>query len=364
MPSSIRRTLGAALLVAAFAPGAQAQTATWFIATYTNDLLVWDEASEEVIDRVTMRNQIPTRFQWNPSKTRIYVQDASAENIEVVDLAAREVIDEFTLSHDSVRVRINGYAIHPSDNQAVLFVKRFTKLTDRYLVEGPFILEYDLRSKQVTDTIPWPDGESRDNVGFRYAPDGETLYFFTNDIIAVDADTYEEVDRWEISQPLEPGLGRPSFGVESGTYDEPGVATSIYRMRDPAQNRNMMGIARVRLTEKEVDFFTLGPSEPVGRFALAPGGRKAYALYSEIGRYEFWEFDLDARRVVRKEPFAGRPRMGLQVSADGTKLYVHVAGNTIDVYDASTFQLLRSVEFDEDMTVGSVAVVPGGGFDP
>jgi hypothetical protein len=119
-----------------------------------------------------------------------------------------------------------------------------------------------------------------------------------------------------------------------------------------------MGIATVRLAEKEVDFYTLGPSEPVGRFALAPGGRKAFALYADIGRYEFWEFDLDARRVTRKQPFAGRPRMGLRVSADGEKLYVFVAGPTIDVYDAGTFELLRTVEFEADM-LGS-AVIPAG----
>ena len=62
--------------------------------------------------------------------------------------------------------------------------------------------------------------------------------------------------------------------------------------------------------------------------------------------------------LSRRVPFAGRPRMGLDVSADGTKLYVHVAGNTIDVYDAATFSLLRTVEFDEDMTLGNVAIIP------
>ncbi len=51
--------------------------------------------------------------------------------------------------------------------------------------------------------------------------------------------------------------------------------------------------------------------------------------------------------------------MGLRVSADGEKLYVHVAGHTIDVYDSATFELLRTVEFDEDMT--GVAVIPGVG---
>ena len=52
--------------------------------------------------------------------------------------------------------------------------------------------------------------------------------------------------------------------------------------------------------------------------------------------------------------------MGIDVSADGSKVYVHVAGNTIDVYDAETFSLMRTVEFDEDMTLGNVAIVPGG----
>jgi hypothetical protein len=35
-----------------------------------------------------------------------------------------------------------------------------------------------------------------------------------------------------------------------------------------------------------------------------------------------------------------------------------VAGNTIDVYDVDTFELVRTVELAEDMT--DVVVVPGG----
>jgi DNA-binding beta-propeller fold protein YncE len=348
-------------LLAALAPAAAAgqATATWYIGTYSYDILVWDEASEQVVDRIEMRNFIPTGFTVSESRDRLYVRDASAQIIEVVDVGAREVIDEFTLSRDSVAVRINGFAPHPSGDRAVMEVMRYTKHSDRYSVEGPFVVEYDLRAKQVTDTVPLPDDAEAGDVGFRYAPDGRTLYLFTDDIVAVDAESYEEIDRWELSRPIEPGLGRTSFGAFPAMYDDPGVATSLFRMTDPAQNRRMMGISRVRLSEQEVDFFTLGPAEPVGRFVVAPGGEKAYGLYSEIGRYEFWEFDLANERVSRRHPFAGRPRMGLQVSADGTKLYVHVAGNTIDVYDAATFELLRTVELDEDMI--GLAIIPGGG---
>ena len=358
---SIHLCLAAAALAAGLhAPDVSAQTATWYLASYSSDVLVWDEASEELVDRIAMRNFIPADIVLNEAGTRLFVTDATSENIEVVDLASRRVIDEFTLSHDSVWVRIDGFEPDPSDQRAVIFAKRYTKMRDRYSVEGPFLLEYDLVTKQVTDTIPWPDGEETERIRFEYSPDGETLYFFREDIIAVDAETYEEIDRWEMSRPLEPGLSRANYATGSGTYDEEGVATGLYRMTDPVQNRSMMGIARVRLADEEVDFFTLGPSEPVSQFALAPGGQKAYALYSTVGRYEFWEFDVEAQRVVRRHPFPGRPRMSLRVSADGEKLYIYGAGPTIDVYDADTLELLRTVEFDADVGMSSV-VIPAGG---
>ncbi len=344
------------LVTAGTALAAQ-ETATWYIGTYTNDILVWDEASEQVIDRITVPYHVPNRMQLNASKTRLYVGEAAANHMQVVDVASGDVIDEFTLSHDSVSVRIDAFAPHPSDDRMVLAVKSYMKHSDRFTVEGPFLLEYDLRAKAVTDTIPWPDGKAIDRARFQYSSSGETLYIFAGDIIALDADTREEVDRWEISQPMGPGLGRPDFDVTPGTYDEAGVVTSLFRMTDPVQNRRMMGIARVRLDEREVDFFTVGGSEPVGPFALAPGGEKAYGIYDEIGRYEFWEFDLVNERVLRRQPFEGRPRMDLRVSADGEKLYVFIAGNTIDVYDAGTFELVRTVEFDEDMRPS--VVIPG-----
>ena len=168
-------------------------TALWYFGTYTKDLLVWDEASEQIVDRIEMRYNIPAAIVVNERKDRLYVRDATALHIEVVDLKKLEVVDEFTLSQGNVNVRIGNFAPHPSDQKAVMFVKRYTKLQDRYVVEGPFLLEYDLTNKTVSDTIPWPDGEERESISFRYSPDGATLYMFTRDIIALDADSYEEL---------------------------------------------------------------------------------------------------------------------------------------------------------------------------
>lgn len=354
----------AVALLAAGAPHAPAQTtawdgARWYIGTYADYLLVWDEETEQVVDTIRTRNPIPRYVGLNEKKTRLYVGDASLEKVEIIDVERGESIDEISLSEDSVQVRVTGLAVDPEDRYAIMTVKRYERKPDRYVVRGPFIVKVDLATKRVTDTIPWPDGEEREGVGLRFSPDGEVLYMFTDDVIAVDPDTWEEVDRWKLSRPLEPGLGRVGVGLFPGTYDPEGSVTGLFRTTDPAQNRRLMGIATVRLAEKEVDFYTLGPSEPIRGFALAPDGRKAWALLSEVGRYEFWEFDLEGRRVARRVPFAGRPRMGLRVSHDGSKLYVYVAGNTIDIYDAATFQLLRTVALAEDMT--GVDVLPTRG---
>jgi hypothetical protein len=42
--------------------------------------------------------------------------------------------------------------------------------------------------------------------------------------------------------------------------------------------------------------------------------------------------------------------MGLKASTNGKVLYVYVAGNTIDLYDAETYQYLRTITLDGDQT--------------
>ena len=351
---------GSAALGHAGAAPARGQTsganARWYIATYTNDILVWDEATESVVDRIPVRNRIPVGLTLSENGERLYVQDPSFEKIEIVDIASRSTIDEIQLSEGRTKVRIRGFALDPRERWAIFQVKTYAKLADRWEVEGPLLLRYDLARKAVTDTIPYPEGEVPEFANFRFSPDGELLYVFEDDLIALDSDTFEEVDRWEISEPLEPGLGPMALPFSRSPYQEDnGVYTGLFRVTDPAQNRRLMGIATVDLNRQDVEFATMGPSEGVS-FVLASDGRTAYGLRSEIGRYEFWQFDVDDNRVVARVPFPGRPRMGLMPSADGTRLFIFVAGNTIDVYDSQTFEHLRTVELDEDMT--DVVVVP------
>lgn len=361
LPGVLALLLGTAPALSAQADGGR--NALWYLGNYGREILVWDEASEEVVDRIPVRNPLPSLLRLSPDGARLYVQDGTFEHVEIVDLAGKRTVDEFTLSGGRTRSMIWGFEPHPGGEWAVILVQDRTRLVDRYEISDPVILRYDFEAGQVTDTIPWPDEEPSIFAEFRFSPDGESLYVFSEDLIVLDAGDFSEVDRWEISEPLEPGTGVMSLPFARDPYQErDGIYTGLFRMTDPVQNRRLMGIATVDLAEREVDFRALGPSEGVG-FRLSPDGTKAYGLRSEIGHYELWKFDLEAGRIADRIAFPGRPRMALMPSADGRRLFIYNAGSTIDVYDEATFEHLRTIELEADMI--GVAIMPdpepGGG---
>ena len=334
-----------------------------YVGTYTKKILVVNEATLKVTDTIPVSVGIPTNMLLSHNRKRFYVLDPTFENVEVIDIASRKAIDKFTLSSGATRVRIWGLNVDPRERFAVVLVKTYTKKLDRFEIGKPTLLRYDLAKHAVTDTIPWPKGEERDGAQIIFSPDGELLYFFTtDDVLIYSTDSLKQVDRWELSRTLfEEGMGRINFFFPNDIYEEPGFYTGLFRITDPVNRRTMMGVARVDLVKRLLDFYTLGPSEPVS-FRLAPGRRRAYGLRQQVGNYEFWTFDLDGRRVGTRTRFAGRPRMGLTASSNGKFLYIHTAGPTIDVYDANTFKHLRTVDLGADMT--TFALIPPASTPP
>jgi hypothetical protein len=108
---------------------------------------------------------------------------------------------------------------------------------------------------------------------------------------------------------------------------------------------------------KKIQFHPVGPARGLG-FAVAPDRKRGYGLLQTIEEYEFWTFDLETYRVIARTPFRGRPRMSLRVSSNSNVIYIQRAGNTIDLYDAASLKLLRTITLDGDMT-GFILVPPG-----
>ncbi|MEP6495173.1 MAG: hypothetical protein ABJF01_20975, partial [bacterium] len=284
---------------------------TIYVGTYARNILVIDEATMQVRDTLHTSVGIP-EISLSFDRKHLYVSDPGNEKVEILDLATKKSLAAFTLSTDSTKVRMSGFSLDPKERFAVLLVKEYTKKRDRYVVSKPTLLRYDLVKHAVTDTIPWPRGEEREFAQIIFAPKGDLMYFVTpDDVLIYSTDSLKEVDRWDISKTLyEEGLGRIGFGFPYDIYEDPGFYTGLFRTTDPVNHRTQMGVARLDLTNRQLDFYSLGPSAAVS-FRLAPDKKRAYGLHSETGNYQFWTFDLESRRVLGKTEFPGRPRMGL-----------------------------------------------------
>jgi hypothetical protein len=323
---------------------------TLVIGSFPNKFWIIDEATEKVVGTIPVKSGIPRRTTLSKDRKRFYTIEAGMEKLEIIDIPSRTTVDTFTLSEGTKKVRVRSFDPDPLQRFAMMVTVSATKQIDRFEIGAPTLIQYDLKEHKIVRTIPWPNGEERQFANIQFSPDGKLMYLFTDqDVLIYETAGFTQIDKWELSRPIEEGFGRLEMGSRDAFNDDPGFYTGIFYVTDPVQHRRMMGIARVNLAGKKVDFYTLGPATGIG-FAMAPNRKVAYGLFEDIGRYEFWKFDLENRRFAGRTEFKGRPRMGLKTSSNGKILYIYVAGNTIDLYDAEAYQYLRTITLDGDMT--------------
>ncbi len=327
-----------------------------YIGTYAGTVQIFDEATETMVGEIKLKTGIPRSLTLSQTRSKFYVLDSTGEKMEIVDIPTRASLDTFTLSEGNKKVRIRGLQVDPLERFLILLTRSATKQIDRWEIGDISMQFYDLAQKKITRTIPWPKGEEREFVNIRFSPDGKLLYFFGDDVLILETTNFTEVDTWPLSRPIEPGLGRVSFGSVDDFNDDPGFFTGLFTTQDAVQNRRIMNLGRVNLVAKTIDLTPIGPAEGVG-FAMAADRKRAYGLMQQIGRYEFWAFDVAQKKLVSRTPFEGRPRMALRVSSNGKLLYVYQAGATIDVYDAASYKKLRTIEMNADQTT-SLYILP------
>jgi len=350
-----------ALLAAAPPPQITGGTGTIYLASYNRRIVAIDEATEKMTAEIPLQVGLPWSVRPSRDGTRFYVQAADQEHFEVIDAVNRQTLDTFTLSEGDKKVRALAFDVSPDNRVMMLVTRTARKLPDRFEIGTPVFIQYDLKEHRVIRTVPWAaDPEPMYYfLSLRFSPDGKLLYTFSNEIAVYDATTLKQLDSWDLSLPSEPGYGRLDLGSMDEANDEPGFFTGLFSMEDAVQKRKLLGIGRVDLRLKQIDFFPIGPAPDRGdiSFALAPDRKRAFIMIEEIGHHELWTVDITGRRLANRVEFRGRPRLALRASSNGKLIYLYEAGNTIDLYDADGFKYLRTITLDEDMMYGTFHVM-------
>src|SRR5262249_32505289 len=173
---------------------------------WPNKIYVIDEATEKVTGSIEVTTGSPRGMILTRDKKRFYLVNSLTEQVEIIDVGARRSIDHFTLSEGRKKVFIRSMIPDPLNRFVVLLTKSAEKKIDRFDIGAPTLIVYDLKDHKIARTIPWPNNEEREFVSIMMSPDGKLLYFFADDVLIYDTTEFKQVDKWELSRPLEEGL--------------------------------------------------------------------------------------------------------------------------------------------------------------
>ena len=365
MPTVRQLICFASLCFAATCP-VQAVAATeqlTYFGIWPHNVAVFDAVQEKIVATIDIKTDVPRGLLLSPDKKTLYISTAKDNSIVTIDLATRSVTSSFSLNASNQSVRLMGLTPDPGGKLLYGLATVISKQIDHYDIGDPEFIVIDLAAQKITRRAPCPkdDGPFGFRTAMRISPDGKLLYLFRENISVFDTAAFHLVKKIDLAKPQAPGIENVSFGLLDDPNALPGKVTSVFSSSDPYVHRPVFGIGIIDLSNLSFDFSPVAPeaaAQDILPLFLTPDRKVGYtvAVEGDPGNRhcEFWAFDIQSRRLIRKREFDGRTRFYFGVSADGAKLFIYGAGYQVEVYDAQTFELRSNVEVPGDITTNMV----------
>jgi DNA-binding beta-propeller fold protein YncE len=358
------KALKVLLAAVAFLPLAQGGSV--FMGAYPSSLVVFDDVKEVISARIPLTTGLPVSIRLSMDKKKIYVTTNDHSGIEVVDVATRKVLNHFVLNTPTKTYRFTRGTPDPTGKFFYTTAVEITKLADHFDVAPPKYMVIDLEGQKIAKMYDMAAEDAKAfntyRGGMEISRDGKFLYDFRDKVVIISTDDFHVIDRIDLAKPDLPGLENVGFGGNLDSIGEPGQHISVFNAADPYIHNRVFGVARFNLDTQAVDFQEIGPAPAaMSGMMVSPDKKNAWTAVSTgaLGnvRCEFWHFDLATNKVVNRAEFSCRSRYTFGMAADGKKLYVYGAGFEIEVYDAVTMKLERTLDLNNDITMAGMIQV-------
>jgi DNA-binding beta-propeller fold protein YncE len=347
-----------------------------YIGTLDKKLLVFDEDKEEVVDEIQLGG-IPRTTALSADQTKLHIFTTKML-LETVDLKTRKVISSFNISDGTSKPRIaaanrdrlnagggarfSGIAVDPGGRYLYTTMRLTVKEIDEYRIDPPQFVQIDLQDKKVSKVYQFPkdmDDGFGFNATYKVSPDGKLLYVFQEDILVFDLATFKQVDQIDLAQPPYPGASPYRLAASEDPNDTPQTVTSVFTAVDPVVHKGTLGLAKIDLEKRKVEYFPIGPSLPMIGFMLSPDRKRGYSVMPMVAAggnraTEWWEWDLTSHKVIRKQEFQSPPTFRYAMSGDGKKFYLYGNGPTIEVWDAQSLTSRKLIDLKKDTTTNFI----------
>jgi DNA-binding beta-propeller fold protein YncE len=352
-----------------------------YVGTLDKKLLVIDEAKEDVVGEIPLGG-IPRTTALSADKKKLHIFTTQML-LETVDLEARKVISSFSISDPRTRLRIqanapdianagnngarfSGIAVDPKGRYLYTTMRNVVKDIDEYRIDPPQFVAIDLQDQKIAKAWPFPKEMNQGfgfNATYKVSADGQRLYVFQEDILVFDLDTFKQIDRIELAQPPFPGASPYRLAASDDPYDAADTVTSVFTSVDSIVRKGTLGLAKIDLTTRKVDYFPVGPLLPMNGFQLSPDRKRGYSVMPKIApganrATEWWVWDIENHKVINKKDFDTRPTFRFAVGGDGKKLYLYGAGSTLEVWDAETLESRKLIYLNKDTTTNLITLPP------
>ena len=190
--------------------------------------------------------------------------------------------------------------------------------------------------------------------------DGKLLYVFDEDIVVFNLSDLKEVDRIPLAKPEYPGASPYRLSAGDDPNDDPQIVTTVFTSVDPVVHKETLGLGKLDLMTKKVDYKPIGPAFPMVGFLLSPDRKLGYSLMvtrpGANRETQWWVWDVDQQKVIRTASVTPRINFRPAVSSDGSMLYLYGGGSTIEIYDAKTLEAKKMVYLNKDSTTNLITI--------
>jgi hypothetical protein len=349
-----------------------------YIGTLDKKLLVIDEDKEEIVDQLPLEG-IPRTTALSADRKTLYIFTTQML-VETVDLEARKVLSTFSIADPNTHLRLQGsapdrinvgsnsrfagLAVDPNGRYIYTTMRVVVKDIDQYRIEPPQFVAIDLQDKKVAKAWPFPKDMDQGfgfNATYKVSPDGKLLYVFQDDIVVFDLATFKQVDTIPLAQPEYPGATPYRLAANEDSFDEPDTVTNVFTSVDDIVHKGTLGLAKINLLTRKVDYFPIGPMLPMMGFQVSPDRKRGYSVMPKIGTganrlTEWWVGDLQKHDVIKKKEFESRPTFRFSVGGTGKKLYMYGAGSTLEIFDAETLESRKLIYLNKDTTTNLITL--------
>jgi DNA-binding beta-propeller fold protein YncE len=199
------------------------------------------------------------------------------------------------------------------------------------VIGTPVVAQFELETGRFLRSVEVPWGVAH----LVSVSGGRTLYALGKDLYKIDTTG----STLRISQTL-PMFDRKMNLLPFWDYafDNGGVASMNYYTPD------LMGLLLVdQSTGAITDIPLKGAPAMAYSVVLSPDRKKAYAVMDDLT-----VIDLNRKAYLRSIPVEEGTSYGVNVSGDGSKVYVAGGGSTVSVYDAKTLKRLKVLQMATD----------------